>query len=208
MKEFKQNILDTFKKGVGIKFENNVNMIEENVRTHLLQVISEEKPPVMLFTSSYSSNPNINSRMYWNGKEQNWHLWPSPRSAPWDDFEKGFVKPDFIFGRGDRLYVVELKSCWQKFVNDEGAYYSYCLDNSEELRSGEETYIERDKYSIVKCTSTDQWLERAREQSGNNACLLEKIIAEEPTMENLKVSSYAVVCIIDFKEREIVDFQG
>jgi len=125
---------------------------------------------------------------------------------PWNGFETGFVAPDFIIVNDNRLCVLELKSCWKNRFGDQ---YSYCLDVTEELRDGEEMHEASQNYNIIKSNSIDQWLERARRQSGNNSRLLEDIVGRNDfNMDNFEVFSYAIVCIIDFKERKIVHFQG
>jgi len=154
------------------------------------------------------NNPNINPCMFWDNREYKWHLWREQRefqNMPWNGFETGFVAPDFIIVNDNRLCVLELKSCWK----NRGDQYSYCLDVTEELRDVEEMHEASQNYNIIKSNSIDQWLERARRQSGNNSRLLEDIVGRNDfNMDNFEVFSYAIVCIIDFKERKIVHFQG
>lgn len=96
------------------KYFADMDMNKMNAKKILLQYFWDEKSMYPIRLLRGDDMPCDHPNVYWNLKAEQWHLWAEPRSPLWKTHEPGFVKPDFLFAKQNKVYIIELITCWYK----------------------------------------------------------------------------------------------
>ena len=131
------------------------------------------------------------TRLIYNEKDECYHLFKEPN--PYRElYARGFKKPDFIFKTGpNEVTLIEVKVCWESFLNKYFGWFTYNIDKSSSLHPEETIHsYNYDSFNLVRSKSLEPLKTRAEEQAFENASLLREIL---PSSVTVKCGSFVAI---------------